>query len=109
MTSFFIPGVGDRGSVIEDTYRQMCRQVEVEMGRPPSRRRILSLWTRRGSIDCVTEVGCRDPVREGVVVAIFDMGSRQPYVVWWQPDNRAQAGVREVLRDSAYTTVEFDR
>ena len=44
------------------------------MGRPPSRRRIEKLWTRRGSLDCMTEVGMPDPLRGGTVMAIFDMG-----------------------------------
>jgi hypothetical protein len=58
-------------------------------------------------MDCVTEVGHSDPLRGGTVVAIFDMGPHQPFVVWWQPDT-GHVGVREVLGSSAYAVLEFD-
>ena len=86
----------------------MREQVESEMGHRPSARRILRLWTRRGKLDCVTEVGRSDPLRGGTVIAIFDMGSHQPFVVWWQPDVAAQGGVREILGCTAYSVSEFD-
>jgi hypothetical protein len=108
VTAFFIPGMRDHARVVEDTYRQMRQQIELEMGGRPSARRILRLWTRRGGLDCITEVGCRDPLRGGTVMAIFDMGSQQPFIVWWQPDEQTRDGVREVLRTSAYSVVEFD-
>jgi len=108
VTAFFIPGIAEQASGAEDAYREMRRQVELDMDHRPSARRIASLWTRRGSVDCVTEVGRRDPLRGGTVMAIFDMGPRQPFVVWWQPDDGKQKGVREVLGCSAYATVEFD-
>ena len=78
------------------------------MGRLPTARRILSLWTRRGSMDCITEVGRSDPLRGGTVIAIFDTGPRQPFVVWWQPDDGTRDGVREILGCSAYAVSEFD-
>ncbi len=108
VTTFFIPGVAGNTRVLEDAYGDMRRQVELDLGRRPTGRRILSLWTRRGSVDCVTEVGRRDPLRGGTVMAIFDMGSHQPFVVWWQEDIQTRDGVREVLRSSAYSVLEFD-
>jgi hypothetical protein len=108
VTTFFIPGLGSDVRVLEDAYEDMRRQVAVDMGRRPSARRILSLWTRRGSVDCVTEVGRSDPLLGGTVIAIFDMGSRQPFVVWWQHEDGAREGVREILGCSAYTVSEFD-
>jgi hypothetical protein len=108
MTPFFIPGVGNGERVLEDAYVCMRRQVELDMGLPPSSRRILSLWTRRGSIDCVIEVGKRDALRGGTAIAIFDMGPRRPFVVWWQDDDQAPEGVREILGASAYAVSEFD-
>jgi len=43
VSTFFIPGLaGDRLST-ENEYGRMRRQVELEMGRPPSPRRILSI------------------------------------------------------------------
>jgi hypothetical protein len=93
---------------IESAYVEMRRQTELEMGRRPSSRRIVSLWTRRGSVDCITEVGSRDPVRGGTVIAIFDMGPHQPFVVWCEHDSGNGDAVREILGSDAYTVVEFD-
>jgi hypothetical protein len=42
------------------------------------------------------------------VIAIFDMGPRRPFVVWWQDDEEAPEGVREILGASAYAVSEFD-
>lgn len=108
MTAFFIPGVGNDPHAVEHAYRDMTGVVELEMGHPPHPRRILRLWTRRGSLDCITEVGTSDPLRGGTVIAIFDMGSHQPFVVWWQPDGGTPDGAREVLGCTAYAVVEFD-
>lgn len=108
MTAFFIPGVNDETRIVEETYGDMRKQIELELGRRPSARRILSLWTRRGSVDCITEVGRRDPLRGGVVIAIFDMGRHQPFVIWWQQENGDRAGAREVLGCNAYSVLEFD-
>lgn len=108
MTAFFIPGIADDSLHTEDVYGRMRRQIELETGRRPSTRRILSIWTRRGSVDCVTQVGGRDPLRGGVVLAIFDLGVRQPFVVWWQENLTSGEGVREVLGSSAYSVQEFD-
>jgi hypothetical protein len=109
VTPFFIPGIAGDAAVVEIAYQDMCRQVELDMGRRPSARRISSLWTRRGSVDCVTEVGRRDPLRGGTVLAIFDMGPHQPFVVWWRQDVRAREGVREILSSNAYAVSEFDK
>jgi hypothetical protein len=81
-------------------------RVEHEMGRRPTSRRISSLWTRRDGIDCVTEVGSRDPLRGGTVVAIFDMGNHEPFVVCWDSGDREPG--RETLGSSAYSVSEFD-
>jgi hypothetical protein len=106
--TFFIPGVSDDTGVVERAYGEMRRQIELEMGRSPSRRRILRLWARRGSVDCITEVGMPDPLRGGTVMAIFDMGPHQPYVVWRHLEAGVRHGVREVLACSAYSVSEFD-
>ena len=108
MTAFFIPGVGHDPRAVEGAYRDMSGVIELEMGRRPNPRRILSLWSRRGSMDCVTEVGRSDPLRGGTVRAIFDMGRHQPFVVWWQPDDGMPDGVREILGSNVYTVSEFD-
>jgi hypothetical protein len=110
MTTFFVPGIARDGDARapEDAYREMLRRVELEMGRRPSARRIEKLWTRRGSIDCMTEVGMPDPLRGGTVMAIFDMGSRQPFVVLREADIPTGAGSLEVLGWSAYSVLEFE-
>jgi hypothetical protein len=109
VTSFFIPGLGDDGRVVEVAYSDMRRQVELDMGRRPTASRILRLWTRRGSLDCVTEVGRPDPLRGGIVMAIFDLGRHQPFVVWRQSDDGVRDGAREILGCNSYSVLEFDR
>ena len=105
---FFIPGVGGDPTLVEGAYRDMSGVIELEMGRRPSARRILRLWTRRGHTDCITEVGSSDPLRGGIVLAIFDMGTHEPFVVWWQPESGRPSGVREILGCNAYAVLEFD-
>jgi hypothetical protein len=110
MTAFFIPGISgdDDGRATEHAYRDIRALVELDLGQRPTVRRIEKLWTRRGSIDCMTAVGRPDPLRGGTVMAIFDMGVRQPFVVWRTQDNSAGAGCCEVLGWTAYTVLEFD-
>jgi|SRR2546430_15467107 hypothetical protein len=110
MSAFFIPGIAgnEGGSALELAYRDMQRRVEVEMGYPPRPRRIEKLWTRRGSIDCTTEVGKPDPLRGSTVLAIFDMGPRQPFVVCREADLSTGGECREVLGWNAYSVLEFD-
>jgi len=55
-----------------------------------------------------TEVGTSDPLRGGTVLAIFDMGPHQPFIVWRQPDSAGPDGVREILGCNAYAVLEFD-
>jgi hypothetical protein len=107
VTAFFIPGLGDNARTAEETYAEMRSQIKLDMGHPPNARRIARLWARRGGADCIAEVGVRDPLRGGTVMAIFDMGSHQPYIVWWQPDGVSE-GVPEVVGTSAYAVLEFD-
>jgi hypothetical protein len=107
VTAFFIPGIaGDRA--VESEYGRMRRQIELETGRRPSPHRILSIWTRRGSTDCVTQVGEPDPLQGGMVRAIFDLGTRQPFIIWREESPGDGEGIREVLGSSAYSVVGFD-
>lgn len=108
MSAFFIPGISGDAFAIESAYGAMRRRTELELGRRPSSRRIVSLWTRRGALDCVTEVGRRDPLCGGTVIAIFDMGRHQPFVVWWQQEPGNGDAVSEVLGCNAYAVLEFD-
>jgi hypothetical protein len=108
VTAFFIPGMDGDTRSVEHAYSGMRKQIELELGRLPTARRIVRLWTRRGSVDCITEVGQPDPLRGGTVIAIFDMGLHQPYVVWRRLEPGSVDGVREVLGCSAYSVLEFD-
>ena len=106
MTAFFFPT--DRGRAGEDAYGELRRQTELRMGRPPRQRRIMELWTRRGNLDCVTKVGAPDPVCGDIVIAIFDMGSNQPYVVYRDHPGEVPGACYEVLGCSAYSVSEFE-
>jgi hypothetical protein len=115
MSTFFIPGTSEDRRLTDRAYADMRAVIERDLGLRPNRRRIAKLWTRRGHTDCVTEVGLPDPLRGGVVLAIFDMGHCRPFVVWWQPlgsgwqpDGSAPTGLREILGPHAYAAVEFD-
>jgi hypothetical protein len=108
VTAFFIPGFAGDPRTIEDSYRNLRKEIELELGHLPRAQRIFSLWSRRGSLDCVTEVGRPDPLHGGTVIAIFDMGSHQPFIVCRQQAPGSLNGVREVLASSAYSVLEFD-
>ncbi len=108
MTAFFIPGIARDEHAMEDLYRKLRKDIEVELGRLPRAQRIFRLWSRRGSVDCVTEVGRPDPLRGGTVIAIFDMGPHQPFVVCRQQEPGSRDGVRETLESNAYSVLEFD-
>jgi len=108
VATFFVPGVDADERAVERAYADMRRELELDMGRRPSRRRIWQLWTRREGVDCITEVGRPDPLRGGVVVAIFDMGPQQPFVVCRQPGADARDRARDILGSSAYSVLEFD-
>jgi hypothetical protein len=105
MTGFFIPTAEGRAG--EDAYQRLRMQTEERMGRAPARRRIMELWTRRGSVDCVTTVGARDPICGEIVIAIFDMGPRQPFIVYHQDPADPQQSTFEILGCSAYDISYF--
>ncbi|MGO9750810.1 MAG: hypothetical protein ACLP8S_14175 [Solirubrobacteraceae bacterium] len=108
MTKFFIPGNTGFAWATEDTYSQMRRHLEREMGRAPRTSRILELCTRRGRLDCTTRVGTPDPISGDTVIAIFDMGIHQPFVVWHQHNAGAPDPGFEVLGNHAYSVLEFE-
>lgn len=104
---FFIPA--DEGQAGERTYQELRRQIELRMGRAPTQRRIMELWTRRGNLDCVTAVGAPDPISGDIVTAIFDMGSHQPFIVYRQDPTDPRQQSCEVLGCNAYSVSEFAR
>ena len=108
MTAFFVPGAARDEHASESLYRKLRKDIESELGRLPRAQRIFRLWSRRGSVDCVTEVGRPDPLRGGTVIAIFDMGPHQPFVVCRQQEPGSRDGMREILESNAYSVLEFD-
>jgi hypothetical protein len=110
MTAFLIPGISsnDDGRALELAYGDMCTRVELDVGWRTRARRIEKLWTRRGSIDCLTVAGRPEPLRGGTVMAIFDMGVHRPFVIWREADSGPGDGRCEVLSWSAYSVLEFD-
>jgi hypothetical protein len=108
MTAFFIPGITGDPRRIEYAYGKLRNAIEAEVGRAPRAQRIFRLWSRRGRVDCVTEVGLPDPLRGGTVIAIFDMGPHQPFVVCRQQRPGSRDGIREMLECNAYSVLEFD-
>ena len=91
----------------EQTYQELRREVALRMGRAPSQARIEELWSRRGSVDCVTAVGSPDPIWGGTVTAIFDMGPRRPFVVYRQHATEPGRQAWDVLECNAYSVSEF--
>jgi hypothetical protein len=108
VTAFFIPGIGGDEGDVEGAYRALRAAIELEFGRAPRAQRIFRLWSRRGGVDCVTEVGRPDPLRGGTVIAIFDLGLHQPFVVFRQQQPGSPNGTRETLECAAYSVLEFD-
>jgi hypothetical protein len=108
VTAFFIPGVDGGDGRIEDVYGRLRSDIEFELGRMPRAQRIFRLWSRRGNVDCVTEVGQPDPLRGDTVIAIFDMGRHQPFIVCRQQQLGSRNGTREILECNAYSVMEFD-
>ena len=108
MSAFFIPGISGDQRSIDEAYRELRKGIQLELGRSPRTQRIVRLWSRRGGVDCLTEVGRPDPLRGGTVIAIFDMGPHRPFVVWWQQELRSGDAVCEVLGCNAYSVLEFD-
>jgi hypothetical protein len=108
VTAFFIPGLGDHDACAQHTYQQLRTETELQMGRAPRDRRIHALWTRRGNLDCVTTVGQPDPITGQTVIAIFDMGPHQPFLVYHHNDHPPPITTHQILGDNAYTVSEFD-
>lgn len=105
VATFFVPM--SEGQAGERAYQHLRQQTETRMGRPPSQRRIMALWTRRGNLDCVTSVGAPDPVWGDIVTAIFDMGPHQPFIVYRQDPSDPHQQSCEVLGCNAYSVSEF--
>jgi hypothetical protein len=108
VTAFFVPGLDEHERSARDAYRGMREQIEQQLGRAPRDCRIAELWARRGNIDCVTIVGQPDPICGDMVMAIFDMGPHQPFVVYHRHGDPPFEMRYELLSGSAYDVAEFD-
>lgn len=102
---FFVPAC--TGQTAEHAYERLRQRTELEHGRAPTKRRISELWTRRGSVDCITTVGTPDPISGEIVAAIFDLGPHQPFVVYCQDPVDTLQESCEVLGCNAYSVSEF--
>jgi hypothetical protein len=107
MTQYFTPAGAEQAA--EDTYQRLRVKTEREMGRAPSQRRIMEIWSRRGRLDCITRVGDPDPIDGAIVTAIFDMGPHQPFVVYRDDPSNPESQACEVLANNAYEVSEFPR
>ena len=108
MTTFFIPGLAGQARSAQDAYQAMREQLESQLGRLPRQQRILELFARRGNRDCVTTVGQPDPICGDLVMAIFDMGPHQPFVVCHRCGEHGADISNELLADNAYSVSEFE-
>jgi hypothetical protein len=109
MTTFFIPGLAGADRATEDEYVRMRSRVEADTGCRPCDRRIVQVSSRRGGVDCLTEVGSPDPIHGGTVLAIFDLGPHQPFVAHLEPPIAAEGGISEVLSSHVYSVTEFEQ
>jgi hypothetical protein len=99
----FIPG-GDDERVLEQSSAEMPRQLELDIGRRLPDAEFCTVdapGTRRLRPN-------PDPLRGGIVIAIFDVGPHQLSVDWPHPDAGAPAGARRMLGRSASAALEFD-
>jgi hypothetical protein len=108
MATFFVPGLTGQMRAAEDAYADMRKGVELDTGHRPRSRRILQLSSRRAGVDCLTEVGRPDPIYGGTVMAIFDLGPHQPYVVHRRAAVQTTDGISDVLGCHVYSVVEFE-
>jgi hypothetical protein len=77
--TFFVPGVepGEQ----EREYARLRAEVRAQTACEPRSRRIFSLDCRLGGRDGQVVVGQSDPLGEGDVLAIFDVGGQDRYAV----------------------------
>jgi hypothetical protein len=81
MTGFFVPELAGDQAREEAVYAGLCRDAQAHSGHVPAAGRIFRLWSRRGGVDCETEVGQPDPICGKTVLAILDLGRGRPYLI----------------------------
>ncbi len=96
--AFFVPGGDD-----ERAYAALRSAAGDETGRAAKPRRIFSISCRVAGRDCEIAVGAPDPVGGATVLAIFDVGGNDRYVVLTE---RPGAGLR--LGRHVYGVCEFE-
>ncbi|MDO8212947.1 hypothetical protein [Conexibacter sp. CPCC 206217] len=105
--AFFVPRLDPAQPEDEVAYAALRQRATDDAGCAPRDRRIFRLWCRRGGRDCVLEVGKPDPVHGQVVLAIFDLGRGQPYVVHSGLPGEEETAVREHIGRHVYAVTEF--
>ena len=105
MTTFFIPELDARDASEEDVYTGIKEMSETRTGHVPEEDRIFKLWSRRDGVDCEAEVGKPDPVCGETVVAILNLGRRDPYLIHCGSPGGPITQV--IVEKPVYTVTEF--
>jgi hypothetical protein len=106
VTAFFVPELSAPDITQEEEYAALVAATEAFTGMRPRKRRIHKLHCRRGHVDCEAEVGRVDPIEGGIVVAILDLGTRQPFVIHCRAPQNGGSGSQILVR-SVYSVTEF--
>ncbi len=104
---FFVPAAGPNAADSETAYAAICRRAAADSGIEPRQRRIFRLWSRREGRDCVTEVGRPDPIHGLTVLAILDLGRREPFVIHCGDPDDVDAAVRDHVGCHVYAVTDF--
>ncbi|MDO8185006.1 hypothetical protein Q5424_04000 [Conexibacter sp. JD483] len=104
---FFVPGADASDADAEAAYAEIRRRAAADSGIEPRQRRIFRLWARRSGRDCITEVGRADPIHGLTVLAILDLGRREPYVIHCGNPGDADAAVRDHVGCHVYAVTDF--
>jgi hypothetical protein len=89
--AFFVPGVEPGHGRPEAAYGRLRQAAGHATGQRPAAQRIFGLDCRLGGRNSRVEVGRPDPIQAHMVLAIFDVGGEQPYVVFTARDPVAPA------------------
>jgi hypothetical protein len=101
VTEFFIPGAEHP----EEQYARIREAAHTDTGHKPQPPRIFKLSFRRNGVDHEAEVGKRDPVGGFTVLAILDLGRREPYLI--QSSSPGGPAMQILVSKPVYSVTEF--